>query len=60
MYQIDTESEMNEFFDVHMEDLIAKFKRQPDHIKFKVMKQMRDTIDSFIEYYEDYYETDGE
>jgi len=53
-FKFDVEAEMNEYFDMYMEDLITKFKRQPDHIKFKVMKQMRAQIDDFLEYYEHY------
>ena len=52
MYQIDTESEMNEFFDVHMEDLIAKFKHQAPEYKIEMMKKIMETAESFLEYYD--------
>lgn len=52
MTEFDTETEMNEFFETHMEDIIAQFKRQAPEYKIQMMKKILANAESFLEYYD--------
>lgn len=53
-FVFDTETEMNEFFEIHMADVIQNFKLQGPDTKYKLMKEIRNLAEEFLEYYEHY------
>lgn len=53
MTEFDTETEMNEWFENNMEDVIIQFKRQAPEYKIKMMKKIMAHAESFLEYYDE-------
>ena len=53
-FVFDVEEEMNEYFNLHMEDTIIDFKRQAPEWKYKLMKKIKEQAEEFLEYYNHY------
>ena len=55
--QLDTESEMNEFYYNDISDLVRQFPTADAKTKFMIMKKLKSLTESFVDYY-DCFETE--
>jgi hypothetical protein len=55
--QLDTESEMNQFYYNDISNLVRQFPTADAKTKFMIMKKLKSLTESFLDYY-DYFETE--